>query len=70
MNRDAVVSIVPQLASGGCTARPKKLKPASASKTAPVVKVICTMSGAAMLGRICLRTMRTVPAPTTRAART
>jgi peroxiredoxin len=46
-------AMVPQLATGACTPRPKKLKNASEKIAAGTVKVIVVMMGPMALGRRC-----------------
>ncbi len=57
------LNIVPQLGSGGCTPRPKKLREASASKMAAKLKLACTSKVGTILGKMCRSNMRPEEAP-------
>jgi hypothetical protein len=62
--------MLPQLASGGCSDKPRKLRPASARMAPAKASDIPTMSGERTLGRMrCDRILR-VPVPTDREAST
>src|SRR4051794_27278610 len=60
----ASCSIVPQLDVGGCTPKPRKLSPASASSAYPKLSAICTTSGVTALGNTCRVNMRRSLTPT------
>ena len=66
----ASLSMLPQLAAGGGTPRPKKLSVASA-RTAPAMPMAdCTINGCRILGRMWREKMRKSDAPSARAAST
>jgi hypothetical protein len=58
----------PQLAAGGRSPRPRKVRPASVSRMYPKLCDTDTITGDATLGKMWVRRMRTGPAPTLRDA--
>ncbi len=60
----------PQLGSLTGTPTPRKLRPASIKITAPNSNEVCTMSGGAIFGRMCLKIMVRTDKPPTRALST
>ncbi|MNC76091.1 hypothetical protein D3C75_1277440 [compost metagenome] len=55
--------MLPQLAVGGCTPMPRKLRPDSAMIAAATPKVALTMIGASAFGRMWRKTIRGVLSP-------
>ena len=58
----------PQLGSGGCVPKPRKLSEASETTAAAKTTVSCTTIGETMVRRRCESTMRSGLAPSARAA--
>ena len=61
-------NIIPQLASGAVTPKPRKLRLASANSAADSITVTCTISGDEMFGRMCLVIERMLVVPLVLAA--
>ena len=61
---NAMRSIEPQLAVGGCTPRPRKLRPASASRQSESMIDSMTSSGERTFGKMCENMIRHVEPPT------
>lgn len=62
--------MLPQLGNGSCTPSPKKLRPDSVRIAPPIRNVADTMTGAIAFGRMCLKIILALLAPSARAAST
>ena len=55
MNSRDLLSMLPQVAVGGCTPSPRKLSAASMSITKPILRASVTMVSEKTLGMMCTR---------------
>src|SRR5688500_5585048 len=69
MNFRPVFSMAPHSGVGGAGPRPRKLRPLAVRIAVAIRRLVWTINGAVMLGKMWLSISRVAPAPEARAAR-